>query len=125
MTQFASKKCYEHKPWDNYKPKNHMSKTSETNEPKPEKKTADAGDKLTVQEAIVKLEELYSKKEAELTTASVAFVEAQTKLAQCEHETLVILRQLMPLQNRYLMAVIEKQNNNLKLESEDTETIPK
>lgn len=70
-------------------------------------------DDMTIEDAIAKLEGMYSKKEAEVKEAQEAFFNAQTKFAQCEHEALGILRQLTPLQNRYLMNVIESQKKKL------------
>lgn len=70
---------------------------------------------MTVREAISKLEAAYSVKDTEVKTAQDELVKAQTRLNQCEHDALVLLRQLAPLQNRFLMDVIESQRTKLEM----------
>lgn len=68
---------------------------------------------VNVQEAIAKLEELYTKKEAEVKDAQEEYNRAHSKLVQCEREAHAILRQLTPLQNRYLLNIIDSQTKKM------------
>jgi hypothetical protein len=69
---------------------------------------------VSLQDAISNLETTYAKKDADLKVAQEELVKAQTNVAKCEHEALITLQQLIPLQNRYLVGIIEAQQKQLK-----------
>jgi len=68
---------------------------------------------ISLQEAVVQLEKLYTEKEDEVKTAQDAAMQAQLVLSQKEREALQILRQLTPLQNRFLLNALESTRKEL------------
>lgn len=82
--------------------------SSDAIEPKEESKT------MTLQNAIVQLEKLYNEKEEAVKAAQDAVTKAQSVLSIAEHDTLAVLRQLTPLQNKFLMNTIQVQKKQLE-----------
>ena len=68
---------------------------------------------VSLQEAISALETSYAKKDAEVKAAQAELTKAQAAVSQAEHDALVTLQQLIPLQNRYLVGIIESQQKKL------------
>jgi hypothetical protein len=68
---------------------------------------------ITLQEAVIQLEKLYTEKEEAVKQAQVVASQAQQALSQAERETLQVLRQLTPLQNRFLLNLVEQQKKQL------------
>lgn len=84
--------------------------------PDPEKVKSDEKEEtktLTLQEAVIQLEKLYTEKEEAVKLAQAEATKAQLKLSQCEKDALTVLRQLTPLQNRFLLNTIQAQKEKL------------
>lgn len=69
---------------------------------------------VTLQDAVLQMEKLYTEKEEEVKTAQESATRAQLLLCQKEREALQILRQLTPLQNRFLLNAIEIQKKTIE-----------
>lgn len=68
---------------------------------------------ITLQDAVVQLEKLYTEKEIEVKTAHEEALQAQLILSKKEREALQLLRQLTPLQNRFLLNALESTKKEL------------
>ena len=77
---------------------------------------------VSLQDAISNLETSYAKKDADVKAAQEELAKAQANVARCEHDALVTLQQLIPLQNRYLVGIIETLQK--KLNAADASAAP-
>jgi hypothetical protein len=68
---------------------------------------------ISLQEAIVQLEKLYTEKEEEVKIAQDAAMQSGLALSQKEREAFQLLRQLTPLQNRFLLNALESTRKEL------------
>ena len=88
------------------KPPLHPGKpTADDNKPEKE---------FTIKEAISKYEDEYVSAEKKIKEIERELFLTKEKLHSAEREALIALRNLTPLQNKYLMAVVESQKKQIE-----------